>query len=73
MIEKLEKHYQNQKKILTQLDKIKQPYRLILDKVYIQGKTLVKVADEMNYSYVDICRKHGKALKEFEKINDDKK
>lgn len=57
-----------QKEIIKQIDKIEQPYRLILDKVYIQGKTLVTVASEMNYSYRDLCRKHGVALNKFNKF-----
>jgi CHAD domain-containing protein len=57
-----------QKEILIQLDKVEQPYKLILDKVYIQGKSLVLVAGEMNYSYRDICRKHGIALNKFDEI-----
>ncbi len=57
-----------QKEILTQLEKVEQPYKLILEKVYIQGKSLVTVASEMNYSYRDLCRKNGIALNKFEKI-----
>ncbi len=57
-----------QKSILEQLDKVEQPYRLILEKVYIQGKSLVTVASEMDYSYRDICRKNGIALNKFEEI-----
>ena len=57
-----------QKEILKQLDKVGQPYKLILEKMYIQGKTLVTIASEMNYSYRDLCRKHGIALNKFEKI-----
>ena len=34
-------------KIEEQLLKVEQPYRNILDKVYIQGKPLTQVADEM--------------------------
>lgn len=49
-----------------QLEKVEQPYRLILDKTYIQGKSLVTVASEMHYRYEHICRKHGIALKKFE-------
>ncbi len=70
MYNKILEENQKQKKVLEQLDKVEQPYKLILEKTYIQGKTLVTVASEMNYSYVDICRKHGKALKEFDKICD---
>lgn len=57
-----------QKAILEQLNDVEEPYRLILEKVYIQGKSLVQVASEMNYSYRDICRKNGIALNKFEKV-----
>lgn len=72
LLDKIVKVNNKQKQILEQLqlDKVEQPYRLILENVYIQGKSLVTVASEMNYSYVDICRKHGKALKAFDKICD---
>lgn len=59
---------EKQKKILEQLNKVEQPYRLILEKVYVQGKSLVTVASEMGYSYRDLCRKNGIALNKFEKI-----
>ena len=39
---------EKQKLILKQLDKVEQPYKLILEKVYIQGKTLVTTASEMD-------------------------
>lgn len=56
-----------QKEIINQLDRVEQPYKLILDKCYLQGKTLVTVASELNYSYVHICREHGVALNKFDK------
>lgn len=62
------KESEKQKRILEQLNKVEQPYKLILEKVYIQGKSLVTVASEMNYSYRDLCRKHGIALNKFEKV-----
>lgn len=68
LINKIHIETKKQKKILEQIDRVEQPYRLILDKVYIQGKSLVAVASEMNYSYVDICRKHGTALKKFDTV-----
>ena len=68
LIEKIHIESEKQKRILEQLDRVEQPYRLILDKVYIQGKPLVTVASEMNYSYREIKRKHNKALEKFEKI-----
>ena len=55
-----------QKQILEQLDKVEQPYRLILEKTYIQGKTLVTVASEMNYDYKHMCKMNGIALNKFD-------
>lgn len=60
------KEEKRQKQIIEQLDKIKQPYKLILEKVYIQGKTLVTTASEMNYDYKHMCKMNGIALKKFE-------
>ena len=62
-----------QKEILNQLDSVKQPYRLILDNIYIQGKNLVTVASEMKYDYKYICKQHGIALNEFEKHDKSRK
>ena len=58
-----------QKQILEQLNKVEQPYRLILEKVYIQGKTLVQVASEMNYSYEHMKHMNGIALLKFDNID----
>ena len=68
MLEKIVEADKKQKMIIEELDKVEQPYKLILEKVYIQGKSLVTVASEMNYSYIDICRKHGIALKKIDKL-----
>ena len=62
------KESEKQKRILEQLNKVEQPYKLILEKVYIQGKSLVTVASELNYSYVHICREHGTALNKFDNV-----
>ena len=59
-----------QKKIVETINQMEFPYRNILYKVYIQGKTLVRVADEMGYSYVQICRSHGTASNKFDEIED---
>lgn len=67
LLARIIKEQEKQKLILEQLDKVEQPYKLILEKVYIQGKSLVTVASEMDYSYRDLCRKNGIALKKFEK------
>jgi len=54
--------------ILEQLDKVKQPYKNILDKFYIQGKSLVVIAAEMGYNYEHIKRMNGIALNIFDNI-----
>ena len=69
MLDKVNEYNKKQEQILKQLDKVEQPYRLILEKAYIQGKSLVTVASEMNYSYVHICREHGTALNRFDNID----
>lgn len=57
-----------QKQILDQLNKVEQPYRLILEKVYIQGKTLVTVASEMHYNYEYMRKMNSISLNKFDKI-----
>lgn len=54
--------------IIEQLDKVEQPYKLILEKVYIQGKSLVTTASEMNYNYEYMRKMNGFALNKFDKI-----
>ena len=66
MMEKVNKYEEKQKDILCQLEKVEQPYRLILEKAYIQGKTLVTVASEMNYSYERVKHMNGIALLKFD-------
>lgn len=66
------KEDKKQKKIIEQLDKVEQPYRLILEKVYIQGKTLVTTASEMGYSYEHIKHKNGIALLKFDELKEEK-
>ena len=66
LLARIIKEQEKQKLILEQLDKVEQPYKLILEKVYIQGKSLVTVASEMNYDYKYICKQHWIALNKFE-------
>ena len=68
LLARIVKEQEKQKRILEQLDKVEQPYKLILEKMYIQGKSLVIIAGEMGYSYRDICRKNGIALNKFEEV-----
>lgn len=68
LLEKILEEQENQKLIIQQLNKVEQPFRLILDKVYIQGKKLVTVASEMNYNYDHMKKMHKIALRKFDNI-----
>lgn len=69
LLDKINKMQEKQIQIEEQLLKVEQPYRNILDKIYIQGKSLVKVADEMEYDYKHLCYKHGIALNKFDELD----
>lgn len=58
-----------QKSIVEKIKEVEQPFRNILFEVYIQGKSLVTVASEMNYDYKHICYKNGIALKKFDELD----
>lgn len=58
-----------QKEIVNEVNKIEYPYKNILFKVYIQGKSLVTTASEMNYSYEHMKHMNGIALNKFDKVN----
>lgn len=55
-----------QKKILEQLSKVEQPYRVILEEHYVQGKSLVEVACDLKYNYEYTKKANSIALKKFE-------
>ena len=61
---------EKQKLILAQLNKVDQPYKVILEKIYICGKSIVTVASEMNYEYKYMCKQHGIALNKFDELDD---
>ena len=62
--------YIKENKIEEKINKIEQPYALILYKMYIKGKKLVTVASEMNYNYTYMCEMHGKALQKYKNITE---
>ena len=68
LLEKVKEENRKQMQILEQLDKVKQPYKNILDKFYIQGKSMVVIAAEMGYNYEHIKRMKGIALNIFDNI-----
>lgn len=70
LLDKILEENLKQEKILEQLDRVEYPYKLILEKEYIQGKTLVTVASEMNYNYEYMKRMNGIALNAFDKVGE---
>lgn len=68
LLEKILQEQEKQKIIIKQLNMVEQPFRLILDKVYIQGKKLVTVASEMNYNYDHMKKMHKIALRKFDNV-----
>ena len=53
--------------IISQIDSMEnETYYEILFARYIEKKTFEKIADEMNYSFRNTTRLHGRALREFE-------
>lgn len=69
ILDKMNIMQDRQQQIMNQLMQVEQPYLNILYKVYIQGKTLVKTADEMDYSYEHMKHMHGIALLKFDELN----
>ena len=59
---------EKQKKIVDMVNKMDFPYKNILYKVYIQGKSLVTVASEMHYNYEYTKRMNGEALNKFDEV-----
>lgn len=66
LLEKVVIEQEKQKNIIEQLNLVEQPYKLILEKAYIQGKSLVTIASEIGYNYKHMCKMNGIALKKFE-------
>lgn len=53
------------KEIAAAIDAVQNPvYRDVLRRKYIDDNTLEKIAVDLNYSYVHVCRLHGWALRE---------
>lgn len=51
------------------IDKISDPiYKTILHEMYLQGKYLPDIGNDIGYSYRHICRLHGNALAEWDKL-----
>ena len=50
------------------IEELAPEYRNILYRVYIKGEPLVNIASDLGYSYRQMCRKHGIALKKYDKL-----
>lgn len=68
--DKLIDDYINKRKhIIEQIDSIKDTNMYhVLSERYISRKDLSVIAVEMGYSFKQVCRIHGNALKEFERL-----
>lgn len=64
----IDEYVDKRRKIIDQIDSMddKLVYNILFAR-YIQKKTLERIAADMNYSFRQITRLHGKALLEFEK------
>lgn len=52
--------------VIKQVSDTKQ--RMVLERRYINGETWEQIADNLNYSYMQICRIHGRALQKAENV-----
>ena len=56
-------------RIISQIDSIENTNMYhVLSERYIMRKDLVDIASEMGYSFKQVCRIHGNALAEFERL-----
>lgn len=55
--------------ILKQINKLDPLYRVILTKRYLYGENFETISTEIHYDYYNTCKLHGKALNEFDKLD----
>lgn len=56
-------------KILGQINMLEPIYRTILTKRYLYGENFETISTEIDYDYYNTCKLHGKALNEFDKLD----
>lgn len=67
--QRVDELYETKQEIETAIAKLSEPIlRTILFERYISGKKWEQIACDTNYSYMQVCRLHGKALGEIEKM-----
>ncbi len=64
----IDEYLVKRERIITQIDTMEEEsvYQILFSR-YIEKKTFEKIATEMEYSWRQIVRLHGKALQQFEK------
>ena len=70
LLTKIVKEQEKQRLILEQLNEIEQPYRVILEKNYINGEKLVQVACDLKYNYEYTKKANSIGLRKFDKLNE---
>lgn len=68
IIDILEEDQNKQNEILLQIRKLNEPYKTILTDKYILGMSLEEISVDIGYAYENVCRMHGTALNEFDKL-----
>ena len=65
----LEEEQKKVNSILKQINKLDPLYRVILTKRYLYGENFETISTEIHYDYYNTCKLHGKALNEFDKLD----
>lgn len=70
ILEIMKEGQEKQNQIIKQLERMENStFRLILFYKYINSKGYEEIATILNYDYYEICKKHGYALNEFDKLD----
>lgn len=69
LINILTKEQKKINRILEQINMLKPVYRTILTKRYLYGENFETISTEIDYDYYNTCKMHGKALNEFDKLD----
>lgn len=64
----IDKFVDLKREVMSVIDKLETTKCEILYKRYLQNKTWEKIAVETGYSYVWVCKLHGRALQDVERI-----
>ena len=65
----LAKEQRKVNEVLKQINKLDPLYKVILTKRYLYGENFETISTEIHYDYYNTCKLHGKALNEFDKLD----